>query len=497
MFVLSMHLSLLHICTHQSSNIMLKHIKHQTVTIQYNVLYIYLQCNMESETTSITRSGRSIRPKEPYTPEPTKSKNTKQKSKGKGKSTSKDNTKTSEASIEHDTIDELDDDREFDQLDPPPRLDDYADEPLSDGELSLNENDDLLVRLNALQRELDEVKQGHISKPATHANTARGRERSRDPRTGDNGGSRKRGSSSVSARHNNKTARLADVQGERRQKSKAYGHVYTDDSEGEINDDSSDMSNLSDLEDEDIPNALFGSSTSTVSRKLHAKAVAGKYIEFSQLLPQYQHVDQHKYVLASNRRGGPARMMRSQKNIPLNIEEWTEAFLIYLPMVLESKTSANSMLVLTQNMLTYLRNITNMHKLGYRWYAYDRHFRKRQEKYPHPWEVVDNNLEMMYRKAEVKQNHSSQYFRGQQQYNYAQQNSQGHSRQKQQQNKDGFNRTSIKTREGTVIKAGTCARYNSQNSICKLPCIYRHVCGKCEGKHPIYRHGETNSHKPT
>ena len=172
-------------------------------------------------------------------------------------------------------------------------------------------------------------------------------------------------------------------------------------------------------------------------------------------------------------------MMRSQKIITLNIEEWTEAFLIYLPLVQERETTASGMLALTQNMLTYLRNITNMYKMGYNWHDYDRHFRKRQEKYPHPWEIIDSNLEMMYRKPENKQNHTSQIFGGQVQYN-----------QDQQDGENGAYKTPIKTRNGTIIKSGTCSRYNSQDIICKLPCRYRHVCGKCEGKHPIYQHGE-------
>ena len=442
-----------------------------------------------ASTTGTTRSGRKIHPNPPYTPKP--SKNTKQQSKSKpnsktnAKSQEKAHDKTPPPPVEE-LIDEVND--HFHNNDSPYNTPESPEEEMSDDETSLTDADDLMIKINAIQKQLNDVmqhKQSHTkkSRPAPSQPAAR---MSRADHTSSTG-SRKRGSSSnVRNQQPNKTSRL-DLNKKKRKDKRDSSPEEA--SEGELShvDDTSDDD--SDFDDDDIPVSKFGSSTSTVSKKQHAKAVAGKFVEFSQLLPKFQHPDQHKYVLASNRRGGPARVMRSHRAITLNIEEYTEAFLIYLPLLLERETTAEGMLKMTQNLLTYLRNITNMQQMGYRWHAYDRHFRKRQEKYPHPWEIIDSNLEMQYRQAEPKK-----FFRGENQYNHSTQANQAYQYNAQKPQQQRF-RSHIKTRDGNTIKAGTCASFNSRNTTCKLPCKYRHVCGKCEGNHPLYRHNEANPTK--
>ena len=40
-----------------------------------------------------------------------------------------------------------------------------------------------------------------------------------------------------------------------------------------------------------------------------------------------------------------------------------------------------------------------------------------------------------------------------------------------------------KTPEGK----GICFRFNNESETCKGKCLFEHVCGRCFGKHPMYK----------
>ena len=103
-----------------------------------------LSCSMEP-LPSTTRSGRNIRHNEPYTPEPqrTKKKVVPNKSK-KGKSQSKSNKNENSVIQEEVPITQ----------DESPLSDQFTDDDILEEE-EICESDDLLIRLNAMQRKLD------------------------------------------------------------------------------------------------------------------------------------------------------------------------------------------------------------------------------------------------------------------------------------------------------------------------------------------------------
>ena len=254
-------------------------------------------------------------------------------------------------------------------------------------------------------------------------------------------------------------------------------HDNSSDEEGECTGSSEESE---DDESDDEPgdkfeHSMFGHRVGdTVPRKLEKKIQSGKFVEFSEVLPQFRRYEEEEVVMKM--KGDRTTFVKKQNFRDLPWSQWSRACDIFTTVLTMSKPPREGM-ELMQGLMTYKKNMELLMRNGHPFAAYDRHFRKQQEHKPSPWHLIRQDLLLDYPST-------SNSSRPQQQ-SYGNHSNQGSFRRDR---KRRFRvPSSLTTTEGIKVKPGLCVDFNSKSRKCtRTPCIYAHKCTSCDGPHPIY-----------
>ena len=234
-------------------------------------------------------------------------------------------------------------------------------------------------------------------------------------------------------------------------------------------------------EDESTPDRpCFGYPVGeSIPRKLKKKILKDEFIELSQLLPQSEkHPKNDKIILvpASNGQLDLARPS-SQKWLP--IEQWNEAFLIYMSIYVQrAKKSPKQAHKLTQQLLTYYRDINKMAKKNWLWRDYDRRFRRDKVNCPITFSTIRQDLML---DAQMKHTDTPKTFTKNPQL-FRNKFTPKNKQQSQYQN----------------TTQGYCNTFNSPERRCtNISCRFKHTCYKCAGAHPAFLCRTNQQYPPT
>lgn len=226
-----------------------------------------------------------------------------------------------------------------------------------------------------------------------------------------------------------------------------------------------DHDDMSLSEDSEKPRTSFGSTVgTTVTGKLRDKILSDKFVDLSELLPDFSSSAQ-KYTLMRTRDNG-ARFAREKQKVTLSLDSWREAFNIYMAVYLERAQTRRKMLKLCRAMLTYVRLISDLSKRQYDWAGYDRHFRRYRVAENESWATIRQDLLSTY---EPLPNAAPS----------------PHAANK---GTDVVRLTTLTTGDGTPLPLGYCRTFHSKGRRCDKGsgCMYKHQCPNCDTTHPVF-----------
>ena len=257
-----------------------------------------------------------------------------------------------------------------------------------------------------------------------------------------------------------------------------------DTSEGELSSDDEDDSDDDSTEDAPLKKSLYSSFGhrvgNTLSKKHSKKISSEKFIEFSEILPQFGVTREEEFSLKS--RGNQTTFVKRKNIRDLPFPLWLRAYDTWMAVYVKSKSGAEAV-ELMQDLLTYKKNIELLQRRGHNFSAYDRHFRMEQETNPVPWWVTRHDLLMEY-----PANHSTNNsFRYNAYPNNQKRNFNSYTGRNTQPRHEKGQGTTLRTAEGVNIPPGLCAAYNSKSKTCQFggACRYTHKC-TCGANHPVY-----------
>lgn len=176
-----------------------------------------------------------------------------------------------------------------------------------------------------------------------------------------------------------------------------------------------------------------------LSQELKNKIIRGEYVELDKMLTNYNEPQKQTLVLVN---GELHATEKSNRKIN-NIQQWTDAFLIFSSVYLQAHPAKNL------ELLKYMRDVrlaaSRCSNLGFM--DYDQQFRLKRARHPTgSWGEVDSELWLLY----IVNSNTKEL-------------------------------TAVNTNQGQLRK---CYTYNYQGSCFKTPCGYLHCCIKCNGNHP-------------
>ena len=236
-----------------------------------------------------------------------------------------------------------------------------------------------------------------------------------------------------------------------------------------------DFSSSSNSDVEDRPVISFGAVVGEhVSHKIRRKILSNKFIEMAHLLPQVHTSSNNEYILKCGQ-GNSATFVKSKPKKDLNIQQWSEAFDIFIAVYTKKYRSASSIQRTVAALLSYRKHINDMQKAAYDWAGYDRHFRMERQYKRCSWSCIRHDLYMQY----SMNRHS---------FRAPQQSTRFPKTSKAQQ---------LRTKDGTQIPLGFCVAFHSWNTHCEAgnSCAYQHKCPRCQARHPIYLPCNSNPSK--
>ena len=226
--------------------------------------------------------------------------------------------------------------------------------------------------------------------------------------------------------------------------------------------------------------------------QLRQKIISDKYVEMYDLLP---YADLKKNNLVLKQVGGFVKQFQEETKKFVTIEQWNEAFEIYMSAYHATASTRERGHTLLLEMLTYKRDINNLAKQNLAWYDYDRMFRKDRSVNPSTFafshlrhdllaHLTISKMARMNRQNKVQPSSQNSH------------NSQNQSHN-QQPHRQPFRQTGFDRRQPSSgkpvperIPRGYCIPYHSENLHCKSDkgkCTYNHACHKCLGDHPAYK----------
>lgn len=275
------------------------------------------------------------------------------------------------------------------------------------------------------------------------------------------------------------TQKSAKKQNKKSKKHKNSSESSTE--EGEYTSESEESDDESD-DDKATPehnvHSLFGHKVGdTVSHKLVKKIKARKFIEFSELLPQFDRYREEEMMIKM--KGSRTSFVKRNNFRDLAWPQWARACDIFISLFVKH-SPVGSAPDLVSELMTYKKNIELLMRRGYNFAAYDRHFRKGQEMFPSPWNQIRQDLLLDYQGSYNSEQHNSES--SQEFESFGGYNGKGDSRDQKQ--KKTFNTTT----EGVQIRLGLCVFFHSMKKRCTHEnCRYEHKCPRCDADHPVFR----------
>jgi hypothetical protein len=249
----------------------------------------------------------------------------------------------------------------------------------------------------------------------------------------------------------------------------------TDDSSGKSSSDSDSEND----DDDDLPSEEEGTQSrpsfgykigETVSKKLRKKILSHQFIELVELLPQ---AESSKSLVLTTSNSNSVKLARRTTTKHITLDQWNEAFLIYMATYVDSAKTAKKKGALIKEMLTYYRDINTMAKKHYMWRDYDRTFRKDRAAHRHPatFDTIRHDLML---DARTTRNDSSA----------------NQSQNRPFRQKGTGNRSAGAT---SHIPTGYCINFHLQDRRChRQPCKFKHNCPNCNNFHPSFMCNSNN-----
>ena len=229
---------------------------------------------------------------------------------------------------------------------------------------------------------------------------------------------------------------------------------------------------------------------STLNAKLRQKIISEQYVEMYDLLP---YADLKKNNLVLKQVGGFIKQFQEETKKFITIDQWNEAFEIYMSAYHSTATTRDQGHSLMLEMLTYKRDVNKLAKQNLAWYDYDRMFRKDRSVNPSAFAfshlrhdlLAHLNIEKMARIT--RQDNRVQP--NTQQVNNTQSQHQGGNQQSHRHPSRQAGVDQSQPGSGRV-PSGYCISYHVHQLQCKSQpgkCKYNHACFTCLGDHPAYR----------
>jgi len=209
-----------------------------------------------------------------------------------------------------------------------------------------------------------------------------------------------------------------------------------------------------------------------ITKKLKKKIWSHKFVEFAELLPQNLTKSDSAFVIKQVP-GKRELCLASPKTVKyVDIQQWNEAFGVYMSLYLDTAPNRKSMLTLARQMLTYQKDINKFHKNGQNWVQYDRQFRISRATSTNPTVFGDIRHDLLLDVTTYQQSKG------------VRQDSKGGFRSNKL---GGFSQRAGKGKQQNAAQR-MCFLYNSSEKHCERNnCSYMHGCTKCGGKHPQFR----------
>jgi hypothetical protein len=207
-----------------------------------------------------------------------------------------------------------------------------------------------------------------------------------------------------------------------------------------------------------------------VTEKLKLKIQSDKFVEMADLMPSS---DDHKNDLILKNSDEGVRFVNARKRKYMSIENWNQAFGVYMSVYIETASSLAEAILLMKQMLTYQRNINLFARRRESWYLYDKYFRKDRESSSSPTLFSDIRHDLildlnMQAKSDRPNFDQDKPFR---------------------RSFRSFDRNFNGSRGGKFRNTSNaaCFLFNDQHKRCERSrCQFKHNCSKCGGRHPRF-----------
>ena len=177
--------------------------------------------------------------------------------------------------------------------------------------------------------------------------------------------------------------------------------------------------------------------------------------------------DAEQYSLTAGSGAIPSLSLKRKARRYLDKAEWTRAFGIYMSAYLLRYPH------LTQQLLSYFRQIQDYMVAGINWQFYDHQFRKDRAITKRVWNEIRYDL-------------------------YSQINTPNYPRYEDPNKGPSTSGQHVQRSEsqhqGPFVPYGFCISYNRPNEVCRAnPCRFKHHCSICKQGHPAFRHEAISS----
>ena len=200
-----------------------------------------------------------------------------------------------------------------------------------------------------------------------------------------------------------------------------------------------------------------------INERARMEIVNDNYVEMFDLL----YPDAEQYSLTTGSGAIPSLSLKRKARRYLDSAEWTRAFGIYMSAYLLRYPH------LTQQLLSYFRQIQDYMVAGINWQFYDHQFRKDRAITKRVWNEIRYDL-------------------------YSQINTPNYPRYEDPNKGPSTSGQHVQRSEGQpqgpFVPYGFCIPFNRPNEVCRAnPCRFKHHCPICKQGHPAFRHDAISS----
>ncbi|XP_056020808.1 uncharacterized protein LOC130054574 [Ostrea edulis] len=187
--------------------------------------------------------------------------------------------------------------------------------------------------------------------------------------------------------------------------------------------------------------------------KLKQKIWDGQFVDLGLLLKSAKEID---YSLGGQGeikiRDGKFCVVRSNDSSYLTIDKWTNAFMIYMSVMLEKYRAR------AQEFLKYMRDIRLAATRSQGWYKYDEQYRLRKASNPESsWGIISQEFWLLYVTGQSSFHSQTQF----------------------------SNNKQFSSQSSTSAVTQYCYHFNQGKKCNFFPkCRFKHICRRCGGKHP-------------